>query len=149
VGWTIYLDISKNLNGSLDENILKDEIEKICSRQIKIPGSEPLWTTPGINLDRLPGEQLPNYKRLSYYFSKIQSSLNPFLSIVLTIMTAKKLSKKFGDEIHVSIHDDLELPIKKIEDYLWIELISWTVLGILFTPIWLIVLLILKFFRFS
>jgi hypothetical protein len=147
MGWSIYLYVYKNSNSTANEEILKEEIDQICSQQFVIPGSEPLWTAKEMSRQQVPGNPTEEYEMFMFYFSKIQNSLNPFLTIVLTIVTGQKLLKQFGDEIEVAIHDDYGFPFKRVEDYSSMFLTVWMVLGMLLTPLWLVVLVVLKIYQ--
>jgi hypothetical protein len=141
MGWSIYLYVYRNSNSSTDEEILKDEIDEICSKQFVLPGSEPLWTAHEMSSTQISDKQTEEYEMFMLYFSKIQDSLNPFLTMVLTISTGQKLLKKFGNDIYVTIQDDYGFPFKKIEDYSLAFLTVCVFLGTLLTPLWLVVLI--------
>jgi hypothetical protein len=147
MGWSIYLYVYKNSNSTANEEILKDEIDEICSRQFVVPGSEPLWTAKEMSRHPIPGNPTEEYEMFMLYFSKIQNSLNPFLTMILTIATGQKLLKKFGDEIEVTIHDDYGFPFKRIEDYSLGFLTVCVFFGTLLTPLWLVFLIGFSIFQ--
>lgn len=142
MGWTVYLSVYKNLNSSVDEKVLKEKVISICQKQIRVPGSEPLSELRSESLKKYFEPPSPDHDLIQMFFSKIQSSWNPFLSIFLIMLTGKRIRRKFSKDLKVTISDDFGLPFLDIEKRTAPFLLLWALIAILLTPLWLIFLFI-------
>lgn len=141
MGWTGYILVYSKSAANQPE--VRARVEQLCSKYLVLPGSEPLWI-PGDWTDGAQGHSGFDARHLGYKgvimaCSKVQSSINPMLSLWSMMRIAKKIFDSLGEDFIVEFDDDYQTYRRPVDQLTFLDFFLYAFMAIILSPYFLVI----------
>ena len=147
MGFTVYASTFRDREFDLEASTVMSDLNGLGRRFLRLPGSEPIMVMHRAecelpDLESTAPIDPSRNECIAFARCKVQSSLNPLISLGSFLVCARRLARRLPVEIRVFVSDDFGVVSNSGLDARSISLakiLGILLVGVVTAPIWLIV----------